>query len=104
MKLSQALALPLAGFLLLPACNGDVVDQEWVDEYGVVGPFDPAVEAGKEDGVGALGPQVSWDDGAARVWEVKRAWADVTPEAGVAWEANSGLTWTEKYAAWVGSL
>jgi hypothetical protein len=42
------------------------------------------------------------------VWSVENAWTDKdTPaakKAGVAWEANSGLTWEEKFDKWVASL
>jgi hypothetical protein len=37
-------------------------------------------------------------------WKVLRNWADVTPEAGMAWGANSGLNWHQKYAAWIQSM
>jgi hypothetical protein len=37
-------------------------------------------------------------------WKVTHGWDDVTPEAGIAWAANSKLTWQQKYSKWVGSL
>jgi hypothetical protein len=37
-------------------------------------------------------------------WRVTRNWEDRTPEAGLAWPANSGLNWHEKYSWWVQSL
>jgi hypothetical protein len=44
----------------------------------------------------------------AEVWSVENAWADTsTPrarEAGIAWPADSGLSWEEKYARWVASF
>ena len=72
--------------------------------------FEPARETdGKEDALrGRKGLKTSVDRSATAVWEVKNLWTDIdTPaarEAGVAWEANSGLTWDEKYASWVDSM
>lgn len=44
----------------------------------------------------------------AEVWTVENQWADKTSanakKAGVAWRENSGLTWEEKYQAWIGSF
>ena len=40
-------ALPLA--LVVSGCSSSTVDREWLDEYGVLGPFEPAVEAGKAE-------------------------------------------------------
>lgn len=106
----------LASAGVLAGCGGgDAGDgasgQEWRDEYGAPPPVldgeadtDPAPALGKEDGAGRLGPLVSWNQGLARVWDVKRAWTDVTAEAGLAWPADSGLDWEGKYAAWVASL
>ena len=47
---------------------------------------------------------MAWDTDDYRVWELRNQWDDVTPEAGLAWATDSGLTWNEKYAAWVASL
>jgi len=52
------------------------------------------------------GPLVKRTD--AEAWNVENQWADKsTPAAkkgGVAWKENSGLTWEEKYQAWIGSF
>ncbi len=66
-------------------------------------------EEGKEDSLtGAKGLSTSVDSYNTAVWEVKNQWADTdTPaarEAGIAWGANSGLTWDEKYELWVQSM
>jgi hypothetical protein len=37
-------------------------------------------------------------------WKVTRDWEERSPEAGLAWAANSGLNWQEKYSRWVQSL
>lgn len=40
----------------------------------------------------------------AEAWKATNVWAAKTPEAGVAWGANSGLTWEQKYHRWVDTL
>jgi len=75
----------------------------------------PVMEAGKTDLLGLppgyrsvgyefRGPRVSGLSASTQVWPVSHRWYDVTDEAGIAWPANSGLTWNEKYAAWVDSM
>ncbi|MCP4444362.1 MAG: hypothetical protein GY811_03330 [Myxococcales bacterium] len=60
---------------------------------------------GKSDGLnGRRGPNASFDDGPTEVWNVTRDWGDTHSEAGLAWGANSGLSWDEKFSAWVDSL
>ena len=72
--------------------------------------FEPTLPAGaKEDTVvGRKGPAVTVDRNATAVWEVTNQWADKTTAsaklAGIAWAANSGLSWDEKFAAWVQSM
>jgi hypothetical protein len=62
----------------------------------------PELRAGKADSLaGYAGPYTSGLSSSARVWTVARAWNDVEAEAGMAWPANSGLTWDEKYSAWL---
>lgn len=80
-------------------------DPEWGKSF-----FEPAAEAdAKEDALqGARGLPKSVDGAATAVWEVKNAWTDTdTPAAraeGIAWPADSGLTWDEKYALWIKSM
>ena len=50
------------------------------------------------------GPLASGMASTHRVWEVTREWTDEDNAAGMAWPANSGLNWEEKYSAWVDSL
>ncbi len=47
------------------------------------------------------GPKTSGLSSQSEVWTVSRSWHQVTNEPGMAWSSNSGLTWDEKYAAWV---
>lgn len=72
--------------------------------------FEPAAETGaKEDSASARkGLPVSVDSGSAAVWTVRNQWAETNTaearKAGLAWAANSGLTWDEKFSAWVQSM
>lgn len=105
--LTPALALgPLA---CSDSGSGESTSQQgWGDEYGATPPMlegdaaqDVAPALGKADGAGRLGPYASWDTGAGRVWEVTRQWTELDPTAGMAWGADSGLNWEDKYSAWV---
>lgn len=44
----------------------------------------------------------------AEAWRVENQWADKTTanarKAGIAWKEDSGLTWEEKYQAWIGAF
>ncbi|MDY0001858.1 MAG: hypothetical protein RBU30_11230 [Polyangia bacterium] len=63
---------------------------------------------GKADNAGTPGPSVSADTASTAVWEVANQWEDRTTaaarKAGIAWPADSGLNWDEKYALWVQSM
>ncbi|MBI3071219.1 MAG: hypothetical protein HYY84_03740 [Deltaproteobacteria bacterium] len=37
-------------------------------------------------------------------WKVTRDWDEKSTEAGIAWAANSGLNWQQKFAAWIQSM
>ncbi len=104
--------LTMTGAVL--ACEPTVVDltsdeiaAEWHAEYGkpVLGVVDAE---GKADTVlGVKGPLAPTDP-AFSVWEIRNAWhetdTDEARRAGMAWSGDSGLTWDEKYAAWVASM
>ena len=99
-----ALALAAAA---LPACSEDAtrpIDDEW----GMDGPVFPAPPPGKEDSEYRRGLPVATDTTRTQVWTARNAWEDTTTAAakaaGLAWPANSGLTWDEKYSAWLRSL
>ena len=63
------------------------------------------VSAVKDDSFNGLaGPRGSSMSASTEVWQVTRRWYQVSDEAGIAWAENSGLTWDEKYAAWVDSM
>lgn len=99
------------------ACTEDAdTGNELVIEVGPEDPeagkamFEAALPNGaKEDTVvGRKGPSVAVDRNNTAVWEVRNQWADKTTAeaklAGLAWPANSGLSWDEKFGAWVQSL
>lgn len=65
-------------------------------------------ELGKYDLLEEPGLPVSGNYAATTVWTVTNQWEDTNTaaanEAGIAWPANSGLTWDEKYAAWLQAM
>jgi hypothetical protein len=77
-------------------------------EYGMEGPLSPVPAAGKEDSAIRRGLLVNTDTTRTQVWTARNRWEDRdTPAAraaGLAWGADSGLTWDEKYALWVQSM
>ena len=70
--------------------------------------LDPGPPLGKEDSVGVPSLPVDGDYSATQAWTVSNQWEDTdtadAQAAGIAWAANSGLNWDQKFAAWVGSL
>ncbi len=114
----------LAMAVVSTACQADTgPDEPAGDEFGIVGgevdengksTFQETGDeelrvGGKEDSVsGRLGLPVSVDGKATAVWEARNAWEDTeTPaarRAGIAWGADSGLTWEQKFERWVTSL
>ena len=66
--------------------------------------LDPLPPPGKEDAQYHAGLATNIDSSRTDVWTVTRQWEDVEPEAGLAWPANSGLTWDAKYRKWIDSF
>jgi hypothetical protein len=73
----------------------------------------PLMEAPPSDGKadnsgGVRGPRNIFAGGPSEVWETPNRWDDSDTEAarqaGIVWDADSGLDWNEKYARWVQSL
>jgi hypothetical protein len=101
--------LPLLLALLVPACVTEPPSaaEEAYAETGFEGPFDAVPEEGKADGVEELGPTVA-AGAATEVWAVRSQWTDTTTtearQAGLAWGANSGLDWEQKFERWVSSF
>ncbi|NVB85099.1 MAG: hypothetical protein HOV81_42425 [Kofleriaceae bacterium] len=92
--------------LFLVACADTTggADEEW----GMDGPVEPVPAPGKEDSQYRKGLFVNTNTTRTQVWTARNKWEDTdTPAAraaGLAWAANSGLTWDEKYAKWLESL
>lgn len=98
---------------LLFSCAPDVLGgASWEDEDFLEIPVDRdylkpllrEVPATRSLGLEFKGPQSGGIDSATEVWPVRNRWYQISDEAGLAWGASSGLTWDEKYAAWVDSL
>ncbi len=91
--------------VVLAACGAGAPEDE---DYGIDGPFDAGEPLGKADSAGVPGPRVNNDTRATQVWDATNKWEDTDTEAarraGMAWPADSGLTWDEKYAAWIASM
>ena len=92
---------------LATACTDDDAsspDEEW----GMEGPLEPTPPPGKEDSELRKGPLVNTNTTRTQVWTALNKWEDTSTTAaraaGLAWDADSGLSWDEKYAAWLASL
>jgi hypothetical protein len=103
--------LGLGGGAVLGGCAddgtaGDVrdIDEEW----GMEGPLEPVPAPGKEDSEYRKGLLVATNTTRTQVWTAKNAWDDTDTTAaraaGIAWGASSGLTWDQKYSAWLDSM
>jgi hypothetical protein len=96
--------------LVVAACSSDPVDPQAAldDEWGMQGKLEPTPPPGKEDAQNRRGLLVATDTTRTQVWTARNKWEDTdTPaakKAGLAWGANSGLTWDQKFDAWVRSL
>jgi hypothetical protein len=111
----------LAGLLatgLLSSCGVAGLDRfgtvDW-DELGLDIPIDretgkPLLDEAHDPlraagtGFEARGPTLSGISGTTEVWAAPHRWYDVSTEAGMAWSASSGLTWDQKYAAWIDGM
>jgi hypothetical protein len=94
----------LALLMVVAACAGDSLDDEW----GMEGGMSPTPPPGKEDSEYRRGLLVATDTTRTQVWTARNRWEDTdTPAAraaGLAWPANSGLSWDTKFSRWVDSL
>src|SRR5690349_14934431 len=95
-------ALLLVSAVLAAACA------ETADDVGEDGSLAPLPPPGKEDGQYHAGLSIHVDSSRTDVWKVRNQWEDTdTAEAraaGIAWSADSGLTWDEKFGKWIASL
>ncbi len=99
----RGLAFTLLLAVVVPACadSGD-------DDDGAVTELDPGPPVGKDDSAGIPALPVNGDYSGTQAWVVSNQWEDTTtPDAvksGMAWGANSGLNWDQKFSAWVASF
>jgi hypothetical protein len=106
----------LLSLLVLSACHTVYLPPEVApeQEVGLRIPIDrgtgkPLLDVAEPEGFrgptyDVLGPRLSGLSWETEVWPVTRRWYEISDEAGVAWAADSGLTWDEKYAAWVDAM
>jgi hypothetical protein len=99
--LLSTLVISLSGACLEPPLEPSGPDAVGALESGPPVALDPAPAGVSFSTV--TGPSIAWGS-TDTVWEVTRMWNQVSPEAGIAWPADSGLTWEEKYVAWVESM
>ncbi|MBT3218114.1 MAG: hypothetical protein HN348_03410 [Proteobacteria bacterium] len=66
--------------------------------------LDVVPEGYRSYGYDVEGPESGSMTSSAEVWEANQRWYEVTTEAGPAWPENSGLTWDQKYSAWVDAM
>ncbi len=78
------------------------------DEWGMDGPLGPTPPPGKEDSELRRGLLVNTDTTRTQVWTARNKWEDTdTPaarKAGMAWPADSGLNWDQKFSKWIESF
>lgn len=105
-----ALVPGLVLFTGLAACASGAPDDP-DDEWGMLGPLSPTPPVGpvgKADGELRRGLLVATDTTRTQVWTARNKWEDTdTPAAraaGLAWPADSGLTWDAKFSKWIASL
>ena len=86
---------------------GGCVD-DTADELEGVAELDPGSLLGKEDSAGVPGLPVAGNYAETQAWTVANQWEDTTTaearKAGIAWGADSGLNWDEKFSRWVASF
>lgn len=104
--MARRTALVFLAAVALAACADDPSDLD--AEWGIEGALSPTPPPGKEDSENRRGLLVATDTTRTQVWTARNKWEDAdTPAAraaGLAWAANSGLTWDQKYEAWIASL
>jgi hypothetical protein len=101
------LATLLATLVLMGACSANDGDGA-TDGFGIDDTLSPVPPGDKADDAGHKGMKIATNTADTQVWLAKNQWEDTsTPAArlaGIAWGADSGLTWDQKYSAWVASL
>lgn len=99
-----AIVLPLSSMALPAGCASDAPADAFEDE----GELAPGGAVGKYDDLAESGLPVNGDYAATTAWKVVNQWEDTNTaaarKAGIAWPADSGLTWDEKFAAWLQTM
>ncbi len=102
-RVSFFLCLSLLAF----GCAGDGSSDyfgEAADETGLLSPTEPLPLAGNgKFDIDERGPRVR-SGVSTEVWAAERAWNETDSAAGIAWGADSGLDWEEKFDAWNASF
>ncbi|MEE2830020.1 MAG: hypothetical protein VX498_12590, partial [Myxococcota bacterium] len=99
---SATLIASMSLLLVLASCTpGD-------DDPDIVLPLESTGLALSSSGTGTPGLPTTVEGSRTQVWEISNDWADTdTPaarQAGMAWPANSGLNWEQKFSVWVEKL
>lgn len=106
-SLTLAVTLALAAPVSFVGCAPVEMNQELIETGEETGLMETLGEGTEEAAAATSGPVVP-RGAATEVWAATNAWADTNTEAaraaGPAWEANSGLTWEQKFDRWVGSF
>ncbi len=101
-------AVALASLMITSACVGGEDEPNKDDLYGMEGDLEPTPPLGKDDSQNRRGLWVNTNTRATQVWSATEKWEDTdTPRAklaGMAWGADSGLTWDQKFTKWVDSM
>jgi hypothetical protein len=112
MKLNCFFTAAAITVLAATGCAGEDDSAPLQDDTAVIDPPElsqvPSELIAKEDGAGIRGLAVDGNYADTQAWTVLNQWEDKTTAAanaaGIAWSANSGLSWDEKYAKWIESL
>ena len=96
--------LVLAALGLVVGCSsGDQEEVEFFGEFFLDSDFDKADRVSNAPAI-----PTSADTSSTAVWAVYNDWGDTDTaaarQAGLAWDANSGLNWNDKYALWIASM
>ena len=100
---------PLFALALTALLGAGCDDPDESFDYGIVEPITSTTHALTAGGLGPKGPSPEvMASSNTEVWKVTENWADTDTasarEAGLAWGADSGLNWEQKYSAWVQGL
>ncbi len=105
MLLGARMRMLLAAVVILGSSFGCADEATSEDDNASL---DPLPLPGKEDSEYRKGLPVNVDASRTGVWAVRNQWQDTSTTeakaAGMAWTANSGLTWDAKYSAWINSM